>query len=166
MYLLIRQIIIIEMSKMFKKILLGVDISENSMKAVDKVIEIQKETNSEVVLFHSFLHHISELRPTFGMSSVPDTSLSYEIHNDIVKEGTKLLDDIKKKFESKGLKVETRRIFDFGPEYYIEERVKEEGFDLVVLGCGGKHSKLRRTFVGTVPEYVINRVDVDVLIAK
>lgn len=100
------------------------------------------------------------------MSSVPDTSLSYEIHNDIVKEGTKLLDEVKKKFESKGLKVETRRIFDFGPEYYIEERVKEEGFDLVVLGCRGKHSKLRRTFVGTVPEYVINHVDVDVLIAK
>ena len=154
------------MNKMFKKILLGVDKSDNSMKAVDKVIEIQKEVNSEVILFHSFLHHISELRPTFGMSAIPDTSLSYEIHNDIVKEGTKLLDDIKKKFESNGLKVETRRIFDFGPEYYIEERVKEEDFDLVVLGCGGKHSKLRRTFVGTVPEYVINHVDVDVLIAK
>ena len=154
------------MNKMFKKILLGVDRSENSMKAVDKVIEIQKEAGSEVVLFHSFLHHISELRPSFGVNSVPDTSLSYELHNDIVREGTKLLDDIKKKFESKGLKVETRRIFDFGPEYYIEERVKEEGFDLVVLGCGGKHSKLRRTFVGTVPEYVINHVDVDVLIAK
>ena len=154
------------MNKLFKKILVGVDISENSMKAVDKVIEIQKESDSEVVLFHSFLHHISELRPTFGVNPGPATSLSYEIHNDIVREGTKLLDDVKQKFESKGLKVETRRIFDFGPEYYIEERVKEEGFDLVVLGCGGKHSKLRRTFVGTVPEYVINHVDVDVLIAK
>ena len=151
---------------MFKKILLGVDRSENSMKAVDKVIEIQKEADSEVVLFHSFLHHISELRPSFGVNSVPDTSLSYEIHKDIVREGTKLLDDVKQKFESKGLKVETRRIFDFAPEHYIEKRVKEEGFDLVVLGCGGKHSKLRRTFVGTVPEYVINHVDADVLIAK
>ena len=154
------------MTNMYKKIILGVDSSENSMKAVDKVMEIQKETGSEVVVFHSFLHHITELRPTFVGRGVPDTSLSYEIHNDIVKEGTKLLDDIKDKFETKGLKVEIRRIFDFGPEYYIEERVKEEGFDLVVLGCGGKHSKLRRTFVGTVPEYVINHVDVDVLIAK
>jgi len=151
---------------MFKKILLGVDSSENSMKAVDKVLEIQKESNSEVVIFHSFLHHITEMRPAFAIRSVPDTALSYEIYNDYVKEGTKLLDEINKKFESSGLKVETRRIFDFGPEYYIEEKVKEEGFDLVVLGCGGKHSKLRRTFVGTVPEYVINHVDVDVLIAK
>ena len=151
---------------MFKKILLGVDKSENAMKAVDKVLEIQKETNSEVVVFHSFLHHISELRPAFVGSGVPDTSLSYEVHNDIVKEGTKLLDDIKAKFDAKGQKAEIRRIFDFGPEYYIEERVKEESFDLVVLGCGGKHSKLRRTFIGTVPEYVINHVDVDVLIAK
>jgi len=154
------------MIKMFKKILLGVDSSEQSMKAVDKVIEIQKETGSEVVAFHSFLHHISEMRPNFGVGSIPDMSLSYEVHNDIVREGTKLLDDIKEKFESKGLKIETRRIFDYGPQYYIEEKVKEEGFDLVVLGCGGKHSKLRRTFVGTVPEYVINHVDVDVLIAK
>lgn len=154
------------MNKMFKKILLGIDSSENSMKAVDKVIEIQKENNSEVVIFHAFLHHITELRPTFGKSPILDASLSYEIQKGRVKEGTKLLDDIKQKFESKGLKVEIRRIFDFGPEYYIEQKVKEEGFDLVVLGCGGKHSKLRRTFVGTVPEYVINNVDVDILIAK
>ena len=151
---------------MFKKILLGIDSSVNSMKAVDKVIEIQKENNSEVVVFHAFLHHITELRPTFGQRPMLDASLSYEIHRGIVKDGTKLLDDIKQKFESKGLKVETRRIFNFGPEYYIEQKVKEEGFDLVVLGCGGKHSKLRRTFVGTVPEYVINNVDVDILIAK
>jgi nucleotide-binding universal stress UspA family protein len=136
------------------------------MKAVDRTIEIQKDINSEVVVFHSFLHHITEIRPTFVGSGTPDTALSYEIHNDIVKEGTKLLDDIKDKFETKGLKVEIRRIFDFGPQYYIEERVKEEGFDLVVLGCGGKHSKLRRTFAGTVPEYVVNNVDVDILIVK
>ena len=153
------------MNSMFKKIILGVDSSENSMKAVNKVMEIQKETGAEVVVFHSFLHHLSEIRPTFSLMGSPDT-LSYEIHNDLVKEGTKLLDDIKAKFESKGQKVEIRRIFDFGPEYYIEERVKEEGFDLVVLGCRGKHSKLRRTFAGTVPEYVVNNVDVDILIAK
>ena len=154
------------MIQMFKKILLGVDRSEDAMKAVDKVIEIQKETNAEVVVFHSFLHHITELRPTFVSSRIPDSNFSYEIHTDIVNEGTNLLDEIKAKFEGKGLKIETRRIFDFGPEYYIEEKVKEENFDLVVLGCGGKHSKLRRTFVGTVPEYVINHVDVNVLIAK
>lgn len=153
------------MIKVFKKILLGIDSSENAMKAVDKVIEIQKETNAEVVVFHSFLHHITELRPTF-FGVTPDTNFSYEIHNDIVSEGTKLLDEIKAKFEGEGLKVETRRIFDFGPQYYIEDQVKEEKFDLVVLGNEGKHSKLRRTIVGTVPEYVINHVNVDVLIAK
>ena len=63
------------MNNMFKKILLGVDSSENSMKAVDKVIEIQKESTSEVVVFHSFLHHITEMRPTFVGRGVPDTSL-------------------------------------------------------------------------------------------
>ncbi|MFX0075091.1 MAG: universal stress protein, partial [Candidatus Hermodarchaeota archaeon] len=82
---------------MFKKILLGVDKSENSMKAVNKVIEIQKETNAKVVIFHSFLHHISELRPTFLGTAISSDNLSYEIHTDLVKEGTKLLDDIQTK---------------------------------------------------------------------
>ena len=89
------------MTKMFKKILLGVDSSENAIKAVDKVIEIQKETSAEVVVFHSFLHHITELRPKFVGSNLPDSGFSYEIHTDIVHEGTKLLDDIKAKFEGK-----------------------------------------------------------------
>ena len=141
-------------------------IMMNKKKSIEQEIKIKGTPHEIYEVFMDTKKHSKLTESKAKVSHIPDTSLSYEIHTDIVKEGTKLLDDIKKKFESKGLKVETRRIFDFGPEYYIEERVKEEGFDLVVLGCGGKHSKLRRTFVGTVPEYVINHVNVDVLIAK
>jgi len=151
---------------MYKKLLLGIDDSENSRKAVDKVIEIQKESGAEVVIFHAVLHHISDLRPSFGFSPVPDGNLTYEVEHDRRKQGIKLLDDVKKKFKDSGLEVETRIIYDLGPQYYIENKVKEENFDLVVLGCKGEHSVLRRTIIGTIPDYTINHVDVDVLIAK
>jgi nucleotide-binding universal stress UspA family protein len=151
---------------MYKKIILGIDDSEDSLKAAEKTMELQKDFGSEVVIFSSVLHHISDLRPSFGVSPVPDGYLQYEVGRDRAKKANELLEDIKKKFNEKGLDVETRLIYDLGPQYYIEKQVKDEDFDLVVLGCKGEHSKLRRTIIGTIPEYTINHVDVDVLIAK
>ena len=151
---------------MYKKIILGIDDSEDSLKAVEKVMMLQKESGAKVVIFNSVLHHISDLRPTFSLNPTPDGYLQYEIDRERANATIKRLEDIKKKFKEQELDVETRIIYDFGPQYYIENAVNEEKFDLVVLGCKGEHSKLRRTIVGTVPEYVINHVDVDVLIAK
>lgn len=155
------------MVKIYKKILLGIDNSEHAMKAVDKALEIQKRDNSEVVVFHSVLHKLFDIRPTFaGLNINAGESLNYEIHEDRVKDASKLLEQIKKKFEKSSAKVETRLTYDIGPEYYIERKVKEEGYDLVILGCQGEHSKLKRTILGTVPEYVLNHVNSDVLIVK
>ena len=152
--------------QLFKKIILGVDASEDAMKAVDKVIEIAKRDNAEVVVFHSVLHRVTDIK--FGMVTnvAIGSPLSYEIHGDKAKDAHNLLKNIKEKFSKEGKDIETRVIYDFGPQYYIEERVREEGFDLVVLGCRGEHSKLKRTVIGTVPEYVINHADANVLIVK
>jgi len=155
------------MVEMYKKIILGVDDSEGSMNAVEKVLAMQKENGAEVVIFHSVLHHITDLKPAFfGTNISSEIGLRYEVDQDRNRSANKLLDEIKQKFTKEGLKVDTRIIYDFGPQYYIEDQVKKEGFDLVVLGCKGEHSKLRRTVIGTVPEYVINHVNVDLLIAK
>lgn len=155
------------MINIYKKILLGVDNSEHSMKAIEKALEIQKRDNSEVVIFHSVLHKLSDIRPTFaGLNINAGESLNYEIHEDRVKDASTLLEKIKKKFENSSAKVETRLTYDIGPQYYIEKKVKEENYDLVILGCQGEHSKLRRTILGTVPEYVLNHVESDVLVIK
>lgn len=154
------------MIQMFKKILLGVDASEDAMKAVDRVLEIAKKENSEVVVFHSVLHRVTDIKFGMGTNLAIGSSLSYEIHGDKAKAADDLLKKIKEKFSKEGRDVETRIIYDFGPQYYIEEHVKKEGFDLVALGCRGEHTKLKRTVLGTVPEYVINHADTDVLIVK
>jgi len=151
---------------MYKKILLGIDSSEDAKDAIDKVIQLQKENNSEVVVFHSVLHRLSELAPALSIGVNPDSTLTYQIHKDRLKEGRKLLEDVKSKFEKENLTIETRLIYDLGPQYYIEKKTEEEGFDLVVLGCKGEHSKLKRTVIGTVPEHVINNAPTDVLIVK
>ncbi|MBY9014166.1 MAG: universal stress protein [Candidatus Lokiarchaeota archaeon] len=151
---------------MFKKILLGVDGSEDAMKAVNRVLEMTKEDNSEVVLFHSVLHRVKDMKFSLGTNISMGSNLSYEIHRDQVKAANELLKKIKDMFSKEGKNVETRLIYEHGPQYYIEEQVKKEGFDLVVLGCKGEHTKLKRTIIGTVPEYVINHANTDILIVK
>jgi nucleotide-binding universal stress UspA family protein len=154
------------MNRLFKKILLGVDGSEDAMKAANRVLEMTKKDSSEVVIFHSVLHRVSGVKFSLGTNIPIGSTLNYEIQGDQVKAANELLKKIKEKFSKEGKDVETRLIFDHGPQYYIEEQVKKDGYDLVVLGCKGEHGKLKRTLIGTVPEYVINHADTDVLIVK
>ncbi len=70
---------------MYKKILIGVDDSENAIRAAKKVIEIQKLHDSEVVAFHSVIHHLSEMNPGFGYLSSGTGAISLTIHEDYIK---------------------------------------------------------------------------------
>ncbi|MFW9824062.1 MAG: universal stress protein [Candidatus Thorarchaeota archaeon] len=160
---------------MYKKILIGVDNSEDAARVIKRAIEVQKGDKSEVVVFHSIFHHltdyIADVATSIGIVELPFTynengSISMQIRKETVNNAKILLKNIEKQFKEANMSVETRLIFDISPEHYIKEHVQKEGFDLVILGCKGDHSKLRRTVLGTVPEYVINNVKSDVLIIK
>ena len=151
---------------MYHKILLGIDDSENAVRATKKILELHKLNNSEVVAFHSVLHHISEMNPNFGFMNPGPGVISLTLHEDYIKDGERVLETVKKLFEENGAKIETRLVFDITPEDYIKKKVEEENFDLVVLGSEGHHSKLTRALMGTIPSRVINDDAIDVLIIK
>jgi len=150
---------------LYNKILIGLDDSENSKRALKRTMELQKIFNSEIIAFHSVLHHLSEVNPSYlggGGSSV----ISLQIHEDYVNRGRKVLKEAEELFKEEGIDIETRVIYDIPPEDYIEKTVDEEDIDLVVLGCKGRHSKLERVFVGTVPNKVLNTANCDVLVVR
>jgi nucleotide-binding universal stress UspA family protein len=151
---------------MYKKILVGIDDSGDSKHAIDRAIEYAKRDNSKVVVFHSVLHHLSEVQPSFIYASNSISNVSLSIHEDSIKAGNRILDDAKKLFNQSNLNVETRLIFDISPERYIKDMVKKEDFDLVILGCDGNHSKLKRTILGTIPEDILNNTASDLLIVR
>ncbi|MFX1260436.1 MAG: universal stress protein [Promethearchaeota archaeon] len=151
---------------MYKKILLGMDKSYDAIHAAKKAIEFQKRDNSEVIAFHSVLHHLSELSLNFFNPKGANGDIALTIHKDYIKRGENILEEVEKLFKESNAKVETRLIFDIPPEDYIKNLVEEEGFDLVVLGCKGNHSKLSRLLLGTIPNKVINNVSSDVLVVR
>ncbi|MGV9199915.1 MAG: universal stress protein [Promethearchaeia archaeon] len=155
----------------FDKILLAIDSSENAIRAAEKGLELQKKFGSTVVAFHSIAHGmvpktIPLTVPTFpGGYTIPTVDYN-KIRDAYIEAGEALLKDIKEMFEEEQQEIETRLILDDDPEDYIQDIVDEENFDLVVLGCQGKHSKLEELFLGTVANETVNKAACDVLIVR
>ncbi|MGV9203683.1 MAG: universal stress protein [Promethearchaeia archaeon] len=152
---------------MYKKILLGIDDSADSQRAIDRVIDLKKAHNSEVVIFHSVETSVILPMNVPLINTGTGTLISAtEIKAEKVQRGTMLLENAKKRFEKHSLPVKVGLIRDQKPEDYIYKAVKEEGFDLVVLGCEGNHSKIRRILKDTIPDKVLNRAPADLLIVR
>ncbi|MHA2036085.1 MAG: universal stress protein [Promethearchaeota archaeon] len=129
--------------------LIGIDESEGSIKAAKRIIEIQKDSEGEIIAFHSTLHRKSDSDA-----------------KDLEDHSKKVFSEIEKLFQEANLSVETRLINDQNPEDYIKNIVEKENINLVVLGYSGKHGILKRRILGSIPTQVMNNVLCDVLVVK
>ncbi|MBN1803168.1 MAG: universal stress protein [Candidatus Lokiarchaeota archaeon] len=158
---------------MYKKILLGMDGSEDAKRAALKVIGLCESRPSEIVVFHSYMHRIipqthpilvSPITPTYYTIPEPDYGQVQELYR---REGQKILKKAEMLFNSANIDVETRLIEDEEPEDYILRISEEQDFDLVVLGCKGHHSKIHQIFMGSVAQKVLNSATkADILIVR
>ena len=148
---------------MYKKILLAVDGSDVANRAIEKVIKLQKEWNSEVVVFHSVLHHmIMPLAYSTGYA----LQMYYNVEEQEREEGRKIINQAKVKFYEADAPAKFDLITYESPEEYIEGIVEVEQFDLVVLGVKGAHSKLKQAITGSITKKVIKKAPCDVLVVK
>ncbi len=157
---------------MYNKILLAVDDSEQAEKATQRSLEFQKALNAEVVAFHSMEHHMIPQQLPLAVPlhnqynfTIPQTSYK-EIHQVYKEKGKMILEKAKSIFEEEGLSLETRLIIEKNPEKYIKDVVVEEGFDLVILGHKGTHSKIGEILLGSVAQDVLEKAECDILICK
>jgi len=148
---------------MYSKILLAVDGSDVSNRAIEKVIKLQKEWNSEVVVFHSVMHHM--IMP-LAYSSGYALQMYYNVEEEERKEGKKIIDQAKMKFHEADTPAKFDLITYENPEEYIERIVEVEKFDLVVLGVKGTHSKLKQAVTGSITKKVLKKAPCDVLVVK
>ncbi|AOY89131.1 universal stress protein UspA [Marinobacter salinus] len=145
---------------MFKKILVAVDGSESSFKALDKAIGLQKLMDAEIYLLCVYKHHslfeasLSIGRPE-GMD-IPDKVLS-EYAKDIVEHA-------KVQAAERGAK-DVRGFVKAGkPSRVIVEFAKDKGVDLIVIGTQGTHSGKDGMFLGSVSHRVASNAKCPVLV--
>lgn len=140
-----------------KKILVAVDGSKASDKALDEAKKIGTFLNSEITIIY-----VMEDIMSHPYVHIKDYEGSL---NEAFKEqGTRVLDSAMERFKDYNGKVET--LLDKGnPGNRIVKIAEDGGYDLIVMGSRGLNA-VSRVMIGSVSNKVINRVEISVLIVK
>lgn len=141
---------------MFSKILVPVDGSDNSLRALDQALFIAKIAGSTVTAMH-----VIESPPTVYVES---QKVLNELMSKFRTESAKILDKCKQIAENSGIKIETV-IAEGDAASNITGFANKEGFDVIVIGSRG-HGKFKEVVLGSVSNKVLHHVKCSVLIVR
>lgn len=146
---------------MFKRILVAVDSSKTSLKALDKAIELQKlMPKAEIFLLCVYKHHslfeasLSIGRPTD--MDIPDKVLS-EYAKGVVNQAKELAAE-------KGATAVRGFVKAGRPSKVIVKFAHDKEADLIVVGARGTHSDKDGMFLGSVSHRVAAHAKCPVLV--
>lgn len=139
------------------KILVPLDGSDNSFRALDVAIFLAKSCNAKIVCLYSIM-----IIPVTEAQVV--TPFEFQIKEE--KYAKQILE--KAKHIAKQNIVKFAQIINFGNAgYNIVRHVKNEsnGIDLVVMGSRGRGS-IKEIFLGSTSNYVLHKSPIPVMIVK
>jgi nucleotide-binding universal stress UspA family protein len=155
----------------FQKILVPLDGSDHSRRALESAIQIAKSFNSKLMLLT--VHHVT-ITPVTSLELtiqapviVPDASAAEMTERAIEAAHNydkKILAEAEAKVRSEKIEVESELIDGNAVEEIV--RKSEEGkFDLIIMGARGL-STIKKLFIGSVSDGVIKKAPCPVLIVK
>ena len=139
---------------LFEKILVPLDGSEHSMRALKNAIQIAKKFDGSIILIHVYTISSFAITPTQVYKYVQAIR---EFGGSILEEGEKIV-------KAEGVQVDT--LLKEGPSVEnILEIVTKGNFNLVVMGLRDL-SKLKVIFMGSVSDGVTKNTPCPVLVVK
>lgn len=141
-----------------KKILVPTDFSDNARQALDVAVNIAKKTDAEIVLLH-VNEQIGAALPVSEYYYTYDRSIEEKYLNMVHENLEKLLEEVAAELDNKNVRTSVIG----GPfSTIVEDVVKTEGIDLIVMGTKGA-SGLKEFFVGSNTEKIVRIVKCPVL---
>ena len=148
----------------FSKIVVGIDGSEESMKAAEYAISIAKLYNAELNAITVLTSDIGYIYSSPGVESPPLTVK--EIILLAGDEAKKWFDEIKEKANKKGIQLKTESIVaKKSLSNTILEYVEEHNINLVVVGTRGR-SGIKKMLLGSIASGLITYSPCPVLVIK
>jgi len=155
---------------MINRILVPIDGSEYSRKALEFATDIAQRFNASVVLVHvvSTAALLPAPVPQVGVpvtpEGVPPPVFSTKMAEDLAKFGSELLARQGSEVEKRGVTV--KNVLERGePVEKILQTAKNEKCDFVVMGARGL-GKVRALLLGSVSDGVVHRAPCPVLVVK
>lgn len=153
---------------MFRKILVPIDGSEHSLKALEEASQIAKLSSGKITLINVFSVQ-PIVMPEPSASGYPGRPIltGAEVSRIIEaaqKSGNKILQDGEQRISASGVQVE-KMLVEGHTVQEIVRAANEGNFDLIVIGARGI-SHIREMFLGSVTDGVIHHAHCAVLVIK
>ncbi len=139
----------------FRRIVVPVDGSEPSRKALKNAIFLSKKTKLPLLAMYVIDMNI------YSKTLVSD-EVSKQWRSVLRNEGESLLHEIDQLAKQSNISIETK-LMDGNPGEKIIENIKEN--DLVIMGSKGKTS-MDRIFIGSVSEFVLHHSNCAVMVVR
>ena len=140
-----------------QKILVPVDGSENSMKALEKACEVGILQNSEILI-------LAVVNSQRDNPYIVDQDYTSELSKENILRGQEILEEAKKKFSDyKGVVKTLLRNGDVAET--IIDIAEDEGYNLIIMGRRGTNIS-SRSLLGSVSNKVLNYANTSVLVVK
>lgn len=150
----------------FSKILVPVDGSINSMKAIDYAVNVAEKYKSEIIALHvlysqtGFAFHKETVAGTITSSSLNDLNLEAK------QEAEKWFKEINKRAEKMNVQVKTEVVFTvISIVEGILTHAEKENIDLIIIGSKGK-SGWKKLIVGSVASGISTYAHCPILIVR
>jgi len=144
---------------LFSKILVGLDGSDYSLKALEFAIDLAKKYQSQLVLVHVVMRQIYAINPPEA-GVLAGTAIVRELEAD----GKAILAKGEEAVKAQGVLVETR-LRQGVPAEELLRAAADEKVDLIVLGSRGL-SQVRAFFLGSVSDKVSHHAKCPTLIVR
>jgi nucleotide-binding universal stress UspA family protein len=148
----------------FSKIMVGIDGSEESMKAVEFAISMAKIYRAELIAVHVLTSDIGYIYSSPGVESPPLTIK--EIILLAEDEATKWFDKAKEKADNEEIQLKTEFIVAKKSVLNkILEYLEEHNINLIVVGTRGR-SGIKKMLLGSVASGLVTYASCPVLVIK
>lgn len=138
----------------FHRIILPVDGSDSSSRAIKKALLLAKETGVDVTAMH--VVEFPYLAAVDSVSTYPD------LIDVIKKQGNDVLEGVKSQGSKLGVLVKTKLVEGIPDDQIIKEAGKD---DLIVMGCKGR-TAVSRILIGSVCEKVLHHSKSPVMVIR
>jgi len=145
----------------FRKVLVAVDGSEYSKKAVEVAVGLCKQMGAEII----FVHVVQQPPYMFAASGVPPAALKQFI-DDAVREGRRYVEEAVESAARMGVKA-VGEVLEMRPSVVeaITGFAETHGVDLIVTGTRGL-SGFKKIVLGSVASGVVSHAHCSVLVVK
>ena len=148
----------------FSKIVVGINGSEESMRAAEYAISIVKLYNAELIAVHVLTSDIGYIYSSPGVESPPLTIKEIVLLAE--DEAKKWFDEIKEKANKKDIQLKTESIVAKKSLLNtILEYVEEHNINLVVVGTRGR-SGIKKMLLGSIASGLVTCSPCPVLVIK